>query len=233
MQGWIKLHRKIVDWEWYDDLPTKSLFIHLLILANHEDNMWHGKRIKKGSLVTSLSSLSAQTGLSVKQVRTALNHLEKTGEIGKQKTNQNTLIIVLNYARYQEFENSDKEENGKRGAGEGQTKGKRRATNKNDKNDKNVKNERNTYIREIVAYLNSAVGSNYKWQSDATQKHIIARLNDGYSVEDFKKVIDIKCSEWLNTERCKYLRPSTLFSTKFDEYLNQKPKAVPQCYCEY
>lgn len=233
MQGWIKLHRKIVDWEWYDDLPTKSLFIHLLLLANHEDNMWHGQKIEKGSLITSLSSLSVQTGLSVKQVRTALNHLEKTGEIGKQRTNNNTLIIVLNYARYQEFESSDKEENGKRGASKGQTKGRQRATNKNDKNDKNAKNERNTYIREIVAYLNSAVGSNYKWQSDATQKHIIARLNDGYSVEDFKKVIDVKCSEWLNTERCKYLRPSTLFGTKFDEYLNQNPKAVPRYYCEY
>ena len=127
MQGWIKLHRRIVDWEWYDDLPTKSLFIHLLILANHEDNMWHGKKIEKGSLVTSVASLSAQTGLSIKQIRTALNHLEKTGEIGKQTTNQNTLIIILNYSRYQEFDTDENSEKGKQGANKGQTRGKQEA----------------------------------------------------------------------------------------------------------
>jgi hypothetical protein len=137
MQGWIKLHRKIVDWEWYDDIPTFKLFIHLLLKANHEDNKWRGQTIEKGSFVTSLASLSTETGLSIKQIRTALKHLENTGEIDKQTTNQNTLIIVLNYGIYQEVQ----DQNGKQGANKGQSDGKQGATNKNDKNDKNVRSE--------------------------------------------------------------------------------------------
>lgn len=235
MQGWIKLHRKIVDWEWYDDLPTKSLFIHLLILANHEDNMWHGKRIEKGSLVTSVASLSAQTGMSVKQVRTALSHLEKTGEIGKQTTSHNTLIIVLNYGRYQDFDISENSEKGKQGASSGQTRGKQRATNKNDNNDKNVKNDKKKDIYcQVIEYLNEKANKKYSYKTESTQQHINARLNEGYTLDDFKKVIDNKCKDWLNTDMDKFLRPITLFNTKFESYLNQKANSkAPQSYCEY
>ena len=94
MKGYIKLHRKIVKWEWYDDLPTFKLFIHLLLKVNHEDTRWRGQVIKKGSCVTSYAHLSAQTGLSVQQVKTALKHLIETGDVTKLSTNKNTLIIV-------------------------------------------------------------------------------------------------------------------------------------------
>ena len=55
-----------------------------------------------------------------------------------------------------------------------------------------------------------------------TTKHIKARINDGYTLEDFKSVIDKKCSEWLNSDMEKYLCPDTLFGSKFEKYLNQK-----------
>lgn len=76
----------------------------------------------------------------------------------------------------------------------------------------------------IVKHLNEKAGTRYKANSAKTKSLIKTRLNEGYTVEDFEKVIDIKCSEWLNTDMSKYLRPETLFSNKFESYLNQKPQ---------
>ena len=79
---------------------------------------------------------------------------------------------------------------------------------------------------EIIEYLNRQAGTNYRASSTNTKKHIHARLADGYSVEDFKTVIDKKCNEWLGTDYAQYLRPDTLFGSKFEAYLNApaKPK---------
>ena len=123
MAGWIKLHRKFIEWEWYSDLPTKTLFIHLLLIANHTPKKWQGQTVEKGELITSISLLSEQTGLTIKQVRTALEKLESTGEIEKKRASKGQCIKVRNYEVYQGFEKS-----------EGQAKGKQRATNKNVKN---------------------------------------------------------------------------------------------------
>ena len=81
----------------------------------------------------------------------------------------------------------------------------------------------NIYI-DIVEYLNKKANKNYKHNSDKTRRFIDARLNEGYTLEDFKKVIDNKCRSWLNDERMnQYLRPETLFGTKFEAYLNEMP----------
>ena len=77
---------------------------------------------------------------------------------------------------------------------------------------------------EIISYLNQKTGKDFRHNTKATVKLIEARLNDGYSVDDFKKVIDNKCAEWLGTEQEQYLRPETLFApSHFESYLNQKP----------
>lgn len=97
-------------------------------------------------------------------------------------------------------------------------------------NDNNINNLNNTsnnkeIYKEICDYLNQKTNSNYRSTTASTQRLIKARLNDGFTVEDFKKVIDIKCSKWLNDEKMKvYLRPETLFGTKFESYLNEKVK---------
>ena len=82
-------------------------------------------------------------------------------------------------------------------------------------------------IKYIVDYLNSKAGKKYKYNSETTKDKIIARFNEGYSVDDFKKVIEIKCKEWVGDNKMEaYLRPETLFSPKFEGYLNQKSTAV-------
>lgn len=76
-------------------------------------------------------------------------------------------------------------------------------------------------IKEIVAYFNEKTGHTYKYQNADTQKHIKARLNEGYTIDDFKLVIDHKYNEWHNNEKMKeYLKPNTLFALKhFEGYL--------------
>lgn len=86
----------------------------------------------------------------------------------------------------------------------------------------NLNKELNNIYKEAVDYLNEKAGTKYKSSSKNTTKHIKARINDGYTLEDFKSVIDKKCSEWLNTDMEKYLCPDTLFGSKFEKYLNQK-----------
>lgn len=96
--------------------------------------------------------------------------------------------------------------------------------------DKN-KNKNKEYIVQIVSYLNEKAGTNYKATTKDTVSHINARLSDGFTVDDFKTVIDKKVNEWQGTEFEKYLRPKTLFGTKFESYLNAK-MTVKTCTIE-
>ena len=99
--GFIKLFRQILDWEWYDDLPTCRLFIHLLLKANYAERNWHGQTIERGSCITSYATLASETGLSPEQIKRALKNLTKTGEIKRITTNKNTVICVVKYADFQ------------------------------------------------------------------------------------------------------------------------------------
>ncbi|WP_304409718.1 hypothetical protein [Faecalibaculum rodentium] len=99
--GWIKLHRKLTEWEWYTDVPTKTLFIHLLLTANSKPGKWRGIDVPAGAKITSREKLSKETGLSQQQIRTALNKLESTNEVTKSTTATYTLIKLTNYEKYQ------------------------------------------------------------------------------------------------------------------------------------
>ena len=81
-------------------------------------------------------------------------------------------------------------------------------------------------FKEIIDYLNLRTDSDYKHTTKSTQSKINARLNEGFTLDDFKVVIDKKCVEWQDTDMAKFLRPETLFGTKFESYLNQKAKKV-------
>ena len=102
MNGFIKLHRKILSWEWFADPPTLSVFLALLLRASFQDASWKGAPVRRGQAVTSIASLAAQCGLSVQQTRTALSHLRATGEITEQTTNRYRLVTIEKYALYQD-----------------------------------------------------------------------------------------------------------------------------------
>lgn len=101
MQGYIKLDRKMTEWEWYLDTNTKVLFLHMLFRANWKDQSFMGHEIIRGSFVSSINRLSVETGLSERQVRTAIKHLKSTGEVTSKSTNKFTVFTVTNYDKYQ------------------------------------------------------------------------------------------------------------------------------------
>lgn len=76
MEGWIKIHRGLLDWEWYSDTNCVRLALHLLLMANFQTKRWRGITVERGQLVTSRSILSRETGLSEREVRTAMSKLE-------------------------------------------------------------------------------------------------------------------------------------------------------------
>jgi len=101
-QGWISLHRKLIDWEWYQNSNVKCLFLHLLLTANFKEKQWKGITIKRGQVLVGRGELSKILGLSEQQVRTAKNKLKSTNEITSQPTNRYSIITVLNYDLYQD-----------------------------------------------------------------------------------------------------------------------------------
>jgi len=101
MSGWIKLHRQILDWEWYSDNNAFRVFMHLILKANHKEKRYKGIELNCGSVITSRDILSMETGLSVQQIRTALNKLKSTNEITIETSSKGTIIQLVSYAKYQ------------------------------------------------------------------------------------------------------------------------------------
>lgn len=93
-------------------------------------------------------------------------------------------------------------------------------TNNNNNNKENIKRNKEM-IEATINYLNKITGKNYKPTTPSTIRHLTARINEGYNDWDFMDVIDTKSKEWMGTDMEKYLRPETLFGSKFENYLNQ------------
>lgn len=154
MQGWIKLHRDLLDKPiWLKSTPEqKTILITLLMLANHKGNEWEwqGKKFKvePGQFVTSLDSLvnACGEGITIKNVRTALNKFEKYGFLANESTKTGRLITLVNWDIYQGEECEGGKDTGKEVAKTGQRGGKEVASNKNDNNVNNEKNDNKIYI---------------------------------------------------------------------------------------
>lgn len=105
----IKVYRKFMEWEWYTDVNTTKLFIHCLLRANWKPGKWQGINYDPGEFITSLPSLSKETGLSIQQIRTSLDKLISTGELTSKTTDSSTgrklsknrIITVNNWDKYQ------------------------------------------------------------------------------------------------------------------------------------
>ena len=143
LNGYIKIHRRLLNWGWYSDSVVKDVFLHLILTANFKEQEWMGRTIGRGQVVTSYAHLAADLGFSVKQVRTALDKLKKTGEVASESTNRFTIITIENWEKYQSCDEDEGKPEGKQEAIKGQTEGKQEASKgqqrKNDKKDKNDK----------------------------------------------------------------------------------------------
>lgn len=108
MEGWIKIHRGLLDWEWYSDTNCVRLALHLLLKANFQTRRWRGITIERGQLVTSRSMLARETGLSEREVRTAVSKLEKSDFLTSRATSSYTVVTICNYERYQSSDNTER-----------------------------------------------------------------------------------------------------------------------------
>lgn len=147
----IKLNRKILNWRWYHDSNTFRVFVHLLLTANVTDHDFERITVHRGQVVTSVARLSENLKISVKSVRTALEHLKSTGEVTVKTTSKYSIITVNKYDEYQRPSNAwanNGQTMGKDGAGGGQQ-------YKNDKECKKMmKNERGQTLPPLGQFKN-------------------------------------------------------------------------------
>ena len=228
MEGWIKLHRKLLEWEWYDEPNTFRLFLHCLLKANHKDKKYRGEVIKAGTFYTSRELLSKETGLTGRQVRTSLNRLKTTNELTIESSRKGTVIEVVNYTKYQvDDQQSDQQTTKKR-----PTKGQRATTNKNDKNDKNVKNKKNNNNIESIdfdklkKFFNDTFKKNHEVLPPKTEQKFRNLLKQGFTkAHIMRAMVNISKSEWHKTN---YNHQITICyfadATKLNKWGNEEPQ---------
>lgn len=135
MSGWVKLHRKMLTWEWKNEPETLALFIHLLLTANYQETKWRGVNIGRGQILTGRKKLSDETGLSQRSVRTSLTRLKSTNELTIKTTSKYSIITITNWNLYQE---NDQQEANERPTNDQQTTTSKNIRNKEDKEDNNI-----------------------------------------------------------------------------------------------
>lgn len=138
--GFIVVHRAMLDWEWYKDSNTTRLFLHCLLKANHKDNRWQGILIRRGSFATSYQTLAIELGLTVQNIRTSIKRLISTGELTHKSHSKYGIITINNYDKYQE---GNSQANTQLTVNQ-QSANSQLTTNNNDNNENNENNK--TYI---------------------------------------------------------------------------------------
>ena len=153
MDGWVKLYRRFLNWQWFSRPEMVQIFIYILLSAAHKDHVWQSVNIRRGEFPTSVDSLVRATGLTTQQVRTCLSRLERTGEITRKSTNKYTVISVCNFDSYQCDEELDQQTNNKQTTNKQQTDNKQITTLGEWKESKNGNNGNNSTT--ITTTLNS------------------------------------------------------------------------------
>jgi len=137
LNGYIKLHRQLLDWEWYKDTNTKIVFLHLMLCANFKDGNWRGQAVKRGQFITTYKTLSADLGLSLQQIRTTFEKMKSTNDITWIPTGKNILVTVVKFDVYQSNEQDEQHDEQHDSNNKTTTKQQQRNNEKKDKNDKN------------------------------------------------------------------------------------------------
>lgn len=227
--NWIKLYRSIRShWLWEDGNERYlKWWLDILMMVNHEPRKipFNGelKIINRSEKQTSVLKLASRWDVNRKTVTSFLNLLVADDMIEIKKSRQTgTTIKVLHYNDYQDNSSNEGQQTGHR---TGQQTGHKQETK--ELKDKTLSSSA-VPVAEIVEYLNQKTGKHFTTKAAATKKKINARWNEGHGLDEFKKVIDVKSAEWLGqSDMVQYLRPETLFGTKFEAYLNEQPTGKP------
>lgn len=220
--GWISLYRKFLDWQWYDYPTVKIVFLHCLLSANHKPAKWRDLTIKRGQLITSYEKLAAHNGLSIQQVRTAIEKLQSTNEITYQSTSRYSIITIKNYNLYQDSNIQKTETNNKRAT-----------TNNNDnKRDINKLISLSIEEREILKKYLLELNEKRKTKIEDIDAYIRKLIENGdclTKLEKAKKKLErqkakenIPPPEKIEEEPCK------MTADEVREFMQSKVKALPK-----
>lgn len=225
--GWIKVHRKMLDNPVvFKDPDHLAVWMYLLLEATHQDypKMFGGKKVvlKPGQLITGRKVISEKTGVEESKVKRILKLFKSEQQIDQQAERYGSIISILSWDEYQ---NCD-QQNDQQVTNECPTSDQRVTTLQEHNNRRTQEQKKDIYSAErieIINCLNDAIGSNYRPNTKKTKDLIHARLSEGFTVEDFKTVIYRKTKQWQNDPKMvKFLRPETLFGNKFEGYLNER-----------
>ena len=137
-ETWLKLYRSMLDWEWYQDVNTKILFLHLLLIVNIRPQRKMGMSVPAGAIDKTQQQLSTETGLTIQQLRTAISKLKSTGELTVVRGPKFSVYKLKSWDRYQAEQQKNSRSFNRRATEEQQ---KSNNLNKNSKNSKNRKKE--------------------------------------------------------------------------------------------
>lgn len=187
-QGFIKIYKKMLDWEWYKDNNTKCVFMHCLLKANWKDGRFRGYEVPRGSFVTGRRQLAKELKMSEQSIRTALEHLISTHEVTIKKTSKFSIITVVNYDYYQE---SNPQTNHQVTSNQPASNHNRR--NKEIKNIRSVREE-NTLIfpalTDVISYGSSLGASNEYCERFYNHYESIGWINaNGLKIKNWKLVL--------------------------------------------
>lgn len=150
--GYIKLSRKLRDWQWYGTPNMVAVWVELLLRARFEDGYYNGKLIKKGCAVFGREELAKKIGLQPQQIRTCINRLKSTNEITTESTNRFTIATIVKWEEYQCILKDDNQENNQQY--NHQLTSKQPASNQQvttSNNVKNVNNDKNIYLDKLIS----------------------------------------------------------------------------------
>lgn len=213
MQGRVKFHRKITERERYSDANTFRVFFHLITIANHKDWKRQWIEVKRWQTITGRIELAKQLNLSEMQIRTSLDKLERTGEISKKVTSRYSIITVVKYCDYNDYDLEDNQQITNKQPTDNQ----QLTTNKNDKKKKEWKEVIDftpPTLLDVERYLSSKwynktlaakffdyfeeAKRHIKWwkKMENWRKAVSGRYDDRYIIKYTRDEL-IKIAEWL------------------------------------
>lgn len=218
-----------------DNFTPEDKYFYLYLMTNPHTNL-------AGCYEVSMKQVSDETGYTKETVERLIERMEKTHKVIRY-SKQTKEILILNWSKYNWTTSNDflrslcksisaiKDADFRAyleevvdGLGTVLTPCQDGGGTSVTDTDKDI--EFISLFRQIIDYLNLKANTRYKYTSEKYKKSIHARVEEGFTLNDFQEVIDKKCAEWVGTEWEKFLRPETLFGTKFEGYLNQRSAAT-------
>jgi len=216
--GFILIHRKMLEWEWFSDAKMVQVALYCLLRANHKDTKYKGVILKRGEFMTSLPTMESELNMTTQTLRTCLSKLKKSNFLTDKLTNKYRVVSVCNYSEYQDNEISNNRQTNR------QLTDKQQATNRQltaDNNDNNDNNENNIIGGEKIC-LNDFYKIECK--DDFKQKCIQVAIGRKFNTEQSGVIFNQFENYWLSPERKKSENKKDWLKT-FQNWLNKhKPK---------